>query len=388
MFLVDKYYNDSNQIICNNSIINKIIESFDLHNPLQNDYDSIMNMSIPDLNNYINNIKYNKYRYSNFQHLIIYGCNGCGKEYIMNKLLEKIYSKQGIELKDIEYTVSGYSNTKTKIIIKQSKNHIIIEPNSNGFDKYLIQEIIQEYAKSELLNIFEQSKLFKIVVINKIDNLSYYAQASLRRTMEKYSDRCKFILISEQLSKIIEPLRSRCLLVRIPSPSYEQILETILNISYKENIDISFQDINNIIIKSDNNINNAIWLLDMYKYSINYNNNWLETINDIVENIININEENNIYKNIKQNREKFYLLFITNIPTQLIIRTIYIKLLENINTLNINDNKKLNIKYNIVNIISKYENRLNQGTRHIIHVEALIVELLNLFAKNDTRHII
>jgi replication factor C subunit 3/5 len=250
------------------------------------------------------------------------------------------------------------------------------------------EEIIQEYAKSELLNIFEQSKLFKIVVINKIDNLSYYAQASLRRTMEKYSDRCKFILISEQLSKIIEPLRSRCLLVRIPSPSYEQILETILNISYKENIDISFQDINNIIIKSDNNINNAIWLLDMYKYSINYNNNWLETINDIVENIININEENNIYKNIKQNREKFYLLFITNIPTQLIIRTIYIKLLENINTLNINDNKKLNIKYNIVNIISKYENRLNQGTRHIIHVEALIVELLNLFAKNDTRHII
>ena len=388
MFLVDKYYINSNQIICNNSIINKIIESFDIYKPSQNNYDYIMNMSTLEFNTYINNIKYNKNRYSNFQHLIIYGCNGSGKEYIMNKLLENIYSKQGIELKDIEYTVSGYSNTKTRIIIKQSKNHIIIEPNSNGFDKYLIQEIIQEYAKSELLNIFEQSKLFKIVVINKIDNLSYYAQASLRRTMEKYSDRCKFILISEQLSKIIEPLRSRCLLVRIPSPTYEQLLETILNISHKENIEISFQDINNIIIKSDNNINNAIWLLDMYKYSINYDNNWLETINDIVKNIININEENNIYKNIKQNREKFYLLFITNIPTQLIIRTIYIKLLENIDTLHINNNNKLNIKYNIINIISKYENRLNQGTRHIIHVEALIIELLNLFAKNDNKHII
>jgi replication factor C subunit 3/5 len=380
MFLVDKYYNDSNQIICNNSIINKIIESFNLYNPLEYDDNYIMNMSIPDFSNFINNIKYNKYKYSNFQHLIIYGCNGCGKEYIMNKLLEKIYGKQGIELKDVEYTVSGYSNTKTKIIIKQSKNHIIIEPNSNGFDKYLIQEIIQEYAKSELLNIFENSKLFKIVVINKIDNLSYYAQASLRRTMEKYSDRCKFILISEQLSKILEALRSRCLLIRIPSPTYEQILETILNISYKENIDISFRDIHNIIIKSDNNINNAIWLLDMYKYNINYDNNWLETINDIVKNIINVNNKNNIYKNIKENREKFYLLFITNISTQLIIRTIYIKLLENINILNINDDEKLNIKYNIINIISKYENRLNQGTRHIIHVEALIVELLNLFS--------
>jgi replication factor C subunit 3/5 len=229
-----------------------------------------------------------------------------------------------------------------------------------------------------LLNIFEQSKLFKIVIINKIDNLSYYAQASLRRTMEKYSDKCKFILISEQLSKIIEPLRSRSLLLRVPSATFQQILQVLLNISYKENINIPFEKIYEIINNSDNNINNAIWLLEMYKYNINYDNNWTQTIDDIVNNIITIKKNKKLYKIIKQNREKFYLLFITNIPTQLIIRTIYIKIIEKINN-------NLDIKYDIINIVSKYENRLNQGTRHIIHVEALIVELLNLFIRYSNK---
>jgi hypothetical protein len=50
-------------------------------------------------------------------------------------------------------------------MIKQSKNHIIIEPNSNGFDKYLIQEIIQEYAKSEWLNIFKNNSEFIFIAL-------------------------------------------------------------------------------------------------------------------------------------------------------------------------------------------------------------------------------
>jgi replication factor C subunit 3/5 len=260
MFLVDKYYNDSNYITCHQTIIDKIIESFDAHNQIYANINSVIKLPNQEFTNVINDLEYGTWRYANFQHLIVYGPSGCGKEYLVNKLLEKIYGKNSVELKEVEYTVSGYSNTKTKIMIKQSKHHIIIEPNSNGFDKYLIQEIIQDYAKSELLNILKHRKLFKVVVINKIDNLSYYAQASLRRTMEKYSNTCKFILISDQLSKIIEPLRSRCLMIRVPLPSREQILETLLHICQKENIKITFGKLNEIITNSDNKVNHAIWL--------------------------------------------------------------------------------------------------------------------------------
>jgi len=258
-------------------------------------------------------------------------------------------------------------------MIKQSKHHIIIEPNSNGFDKYLIQEIIQDYAKSELLNILKNRKLFKVVIINKIDNLSYYAQASLRRTMEKYSSSCKFILISDQLSKIIEPIRSRCLMIRVPLPSDEQILETLLHICIKENLDLPWFKLKEIIDNSDNKVNHAIWLLEMYRYGIKYEKNWEYVIDDIVKNIINHKNQNNkrLYSVIKKIREQFYILFITNISTQIIIRKIMLKLLESV------DNLKL--KYFIIDITSIFEQRLSQGTRHIIHMEAYIVRLIYLF---------
>ena len=377
MFLVDKYYNDSNYITCHQTIIDKIIDSFDTHNQIYSNIDKIVKLPIDEFEKVIKNLEYGTWRYSNLQHLIIYGPSGSGKEYLINKLLEKIYGKTSIELKDVEYTVSGYSNTKTKIMIKQSKHHIIIEPNSNGFDKYLIQEIIQDYAKSELLNILKHRKLFKIIIINKIDNLSYYAQASLRRTMEKYSNICKFILINDQLSKIIEPLRSRCLMIRVPLPNKYQILETILHICEKENLNISFKKLNEIINNSDNKVNHAIWLLEMSKYNINYEKNWEIVIDNIVYMILEPINENNkkLYNILKKIREKFYILFITNITTQIIIRKIMIKLLNKIDD--------ITIKYNIIDITSIFEQRLSQGTRHIIHMEAYIVRLIFLFNNNQ-----
>ena len=366
MFLVDKYYNDLNNISGYYPILDKIINSFDNQHNLNYDL---------SLNQIIKTLEYDIWRFSNFQHLIVYGPNGNGKEFIVNKILEKIFGKTGIELKEIEYIVSGYTNTKTKILVKQSKHHIIIEPNTNGFDKYLIQDIIQEYAKTELLTILKKRKLFKVIVINKIDNLSYYAQASLRRTLEKYSDICKFILISEQLSKIIEPLRSRCIMIRIPLPKKEQILETLLYISMKENINISNIKLKYILDNCNNKITQAIWLLEMHLYNINYNKNWEQVIINIVNYILIKNKTNKILLNIFiKIKELFYNLFITNIPTQLIMREIMLNLIKNIDD--------IKTKFDIINITSIFEKRLSQGTRHIIHFEAYVIRLIYLFNNN------
>ena len=67
--------------------------------------------------------------------------------------------------------------------------------------------------------------------------------------MEKYADTCKFIFICDQLSKIIEPLRSRCLLIRVPLPSDTQIIETITQISLLENIKLEKDDYKYILNK-------------------------------------------------------------------------------------------------------------------------------------------
>lgn len=376
MFLVDKYYHDSNTITCHQEILDKLLDTFDSYSQIYQDLNKLKNMNKNSFSDLMINLDKGTWRYSNFQHLVVYGNTGCGKEYLVNKLLTRIYGKNAVKLKDVEYTINGYGNTKTKVNIKQSKYHIIIEPNSNGFDKYLIQEIIQDYAKIELLNILKYKKLFKIVVINKIDNLSYYAQASLRRTMEKYANTCKFIFICDQLSKIIEPLRSRCLLIRVPLPTNNQIMQTLLHITNKEDIDISPYNLDQIISKSENKVNMAIWLLEMYRLKYDYNDNWERLLDDIVNLILNLKNEKikktiDAISNITSN---FYILFITNISTKEIIRKLMTKLISNINN--------IKLKLRIIEITSIFELRIAQGTRHVIHLEAYMIRIIYLLYKH------
>ena len=374
MFLIDKYKNLTYEINTHQHIINNILESFNNHNVIYNNLDEILKKPDEEFKKVVDNLERAVWKYSNFQHLVIYGSTHTNKEYFVNLLLQNIYGKNNIELKDVEYTINGYGNTKSKVNIKQSKYHIVIEPNSNGFDKYLIQEIIQDYAKTELLSILKYKKLFKVVVINKLDNLSYYAQASLRRTMEKYSDSCKFIFICDQLSKMIEPIRSRCILLRSPLPKPEQILEILLIISEKEDIILEPHEYHDIINKSELKINTAIWLLELKKYGLTYEQSWEVLSEEIAFIILNKKNYSNTkcYTSIRKIRNIFYNLFITNISSQLIIRNIMIKLLENI------DN--LQLKINIIEITSIFELRISQGTRSIIHIEAYCLRLFYLFS--------
>lgn len=374
MFLVDKYFNDSNQYVWHHSIIEKILDSFDTHNEIYSQMDNVMKKPDDEFEKIISNLERGIWKYANFQHLVVYGRPGCGKEFLVNKLLEKIYGKKNIELNDVEYMINGYGNSKTKVNIKQSKFHIVIEPNSNGFDKYLIQEIIQNYAKTELLNILKYKRLFKIVVINKIDNLSNTAQASLRRTMENYADTCKFIFICDQLSKMIEPLRSRCIEIRVPLPNNIQIINTLLHISKMENIDLSESDFIYILKNCNQRIHNAIWLLELKKNGCIFKNTKDENINEIISMIVDKKNYNpkKILSVLKKCREIFYILSITNIPTNEIISEIMRKLILCF--------EDINLKSHIIEITSIFELRKSQGTRHIECFEAYLIRLIYLFS--------
>jgi replication factor C subunit 3/5 len=373
MFLVDKYHNDTNNITCHQDIIEKLISTFDRHSQICNNIRK--KKTKVNINNLINNLENGTWKYSNFQHLIVYGPKGCGKEHVVKSILERIYGKKAVELKDVCYTISGYGNTKTKVIIKQSKYHIVIQPNSNGFDRYLIQEIIQDYAKTQLLNILKYQRKFKIVIIDKIDSLSYYAQASLRRTMEKYSNTCKFIFICNQLSKVNEPIRSRCLLVRVPLPRNYKIFEAILRICMKEKIKISSNEILSIISNCDGRVKSAIWSLELKKKDVKEKVSWRVLLNNIVKDII---DENNykidkiggIMKNIELN---LYLLFITNMSTQRIISELMKEFLK--------ITKLIELKFQIIEITSIFEKRIATGTRHILHLRAYVIRIIYLLTK-------
>jgi len=75
-----------------------------------------------------------------------------------------------------------------------------------------------------------------VVVINEADNLTRDAQSALRRTMEKYSPNIRLILVANSSTKILAPIRSRCLLVRVAAPTNDDVVAALRGVVQAENL--------------------------------------------------------------------------------------------------------------------------------------------------------
>ena len=96
-----------------------------------------------------------------------------------------------------------------------------INPGEAGiYDRYVVQEVIKEMAQHTRL---DSGKGFKVLVLSEVDRLTKDAQAALRRTMEKYTKSCRLVLCCRSPSRVIEPVRSRCLGIRIAAPTQGEV---------------------------------------------------------------------------------------------------------------------------------------------------------------------
>ena len=279
-----------------------------------------------------------------------------------------IYDEDVTKTNDSVYKVSGSGNSSTDVVIKQSNYHIVIEPNNNNFDRYLIQDVVKEYAKKVPLNVFATKKSFKTVLINNVDNLSYYAQTSLRRTMEKFSGTCRFIMWCRSLSRVIDPIRSRCYCFRIQAPSSSEMLELIANVAYSESIKLTLKDYKEIIGLANGNIKKTLWLLQLKKYNISYETSYDKAIKKIVELVLtcDISSCNDIRNNL-------YNIMITNIAGTKIMKDIVQAIYES-------NNVAEKGKLCIAEVAAKFEHNLIRGRREIIHLEAFVAGLMNVLS--------
>ena len=166
------------------------------------------------------------------------------------------------------------SNKKLELAICSSNYHVELVPSDLGiYDRIVIQDLIKEIAQTQQIDANSKFpfkgiyfiKFIKVVVFHEAHLLSKDAQQSLRRTMEKYMGNLRVILCSNSTSQILGPIRSRCLLIRVPAPSVDEISKVLSTISLQENINLPKSFCLKIAETSDGNLRRAILMLEAAK---------------------------------------------------------------------------------------------------------------------------
>ena len=103
----------------------------------------------------------------------------------------------------------------------------IMELNASderGID--VVRETVKTFARVRSIGEVP----FKIMILDEADNMTSDAQQALRRTMERYTETCRFILCANYSGKIIEPIQSRCAPFRftfLPREEHDKYLKFI-----------------------------------------------------------------------------------------------------------------------------------------------------------------
>ena len=112
----------------------------------------------------------------------------------------------------------------------------LIELNASderGID--IVRGKIKDFARAASIGGSD----FKIIFLDEADSLTSDAQAALRRTMERYTQTCRFILSCNYSSKIIEPIQSRCAVFRFRPLSESDVRSYLHRVAEAESVEVT-----------------------------------------------------------------------------------------------------------------------------------------------------
>ena len=150
---------------------------------------------------------------NDLQNLLLYGTPGTGKTTLAKLIVNNF---------DCDYLYINASDER-------------------GIDT--IRDKVQGFASSASF------KPIKIIILDEADFLTIQAQASLRNIIETYSRTTRFILTCNYLERIIDPLQSRCQVLKITPPSKKEVAQHISTILDQENIEYTVADLVLVVSK-------------------------------------------------------------------------------------------------------------------------------------------
>lgn len=124
--------------------------------------------------------------------------------------------------------------------------------DERGID--VVRHKVKDFARTAPLGDAE----FKVIFLDEADALTNDAQSALRRTMERYSSICRFVLSCNYSSKIIEPIQSRCAVYRFRSLSDDAVAERMEKIAKDEGVKVTKEGMDAITYVARGDMRKAI----------------------------------------------------------------------------------------------------------------------------------
>ncbi|CDR97973.1 replication factor C subunit 4, putative [Babesia bigemina] len=119
----------------------------------------------------------------------------------------------------------------------------------------VVRETIKNFAKKSV--VLPENK-HKIIILDEVDSMTEAAQQALRRIMEIYSKTTRFALACNQSTKIIEPIQSRCAVIRYGRMKDEMILKRMVDICKMEQVQFTQDGMEALLFTADGDMRRAV----------------------------------------------------------------------------------------------------------------------------------
>ena len=146
-----------------------------------------------------------------------------GNEHLKDKVKDYLESGEIPHLLFFGKAGTG-KTTLAKLIVKQMDCDYMVINASDENNVETVRNKVKGFASSMGF------KKYKIIILDEFDYMSQNAQAILRNLMETFSQHCRFILTCNYIERVIDPLQSRCQVLKIVPPSKQEVAYHIMNV--------------------------------------------------------------------------------------------------------------------------------------------------------------
>jgi len=164
-----------------------------------------------------------------------------------------------------------------RILIGEAYQHAVLELNAS--DERGIGVVRDQIRKFCQKKITLPSGRHKIVILDEADSMTDGAQQALRCVIEQYSETTRFAIACNDSSKIIEPLQSRCALVRFTRLSDEAVKKRLIRVAELEDVKYTEDALEALVTIASGDMRNA---LNNFEATWNYVSSGLGEGNKIV----------------------------------------------------------------------------------------------------------